>query len=61
MTKHQRYEQRKKAQGLKKITLWIPTDSEIELKSMAEFCCENKNHIPFMARSLTTGRMCKAI
>ena len=61
MTKNQRYEAKQKAKGLKKVTLWIPVDAEIELKSMAEYCCENKGSIPFMVRSLTTGRMAKAI
>ncbi|MPY23912.1 hypothetical protein [Shewanella sp. YLB-07] len=61
MTKNQKYETKMKARGLKKITLWIPTESQVELKSIAEFCCDNKDYIPFMVRSLTTGKMRKGV
>ena len=61
LTKNQRYELKMKKQGFKKTTVWIPVDAEIEFKQMAEFCRENSNHIPFMVRSLVTGRMKKAI
>lgn len=61
MSRNKRYEERKKAMGLKKVTLWVPVNSEIEFKQMAEFLCENPDHIPFMARSISTGRMKKAV
>ena len=61
VSKNTAYEERKKAQGLVKVTLWIPMNAKIELTSMAAFCCEYKNHVPFMARSLVTGKMKKAI
>lgn len=60
-TRNQRYERRLKAKGMKKITLWIPEGTEPEFKQMAEFCCENDDHIPFMARSLSTGKLKKGV
>lgn len=59
MTRNQRYEQRQKDKGLVKVTLWVPMNSQVEVRQMAEYLQENKNHIPYMARSLVTGRMAK--
>ncbi|WP_418609231.1 hypothetical protein ACNSN2_18825 [Pseudoalteromonas sp. US3C1013] len=61
MTRNQKYEQKQKGKGLKKVTLWIPDNSEIEIKQMVDFLIDNPDHIPFMARSITTGRMKKAV
>lgn len=61
MTRNLAYEQRKRLQGLRKLTLWVPVESEIEFKSMADFLCSNRDHVPFMARSLVTGRLKKAV
>ncbi|MEI8670358.1 hypothetical protein P4S65_20320 [Pseudoalteromonas sp. B131b] len=61
MTRNEKYEQKQKGKGLKKVTLWIPDNSEIEIKQMVEFLIDNPDHIPFMARSITTGRMKKAV
>lgn len=61
MTRNQKYEQKQKGKGLKKVTLWIPDNSEIEIKQMVEFLIDNPDHILFMARSITTGRMKKAV
>ncbi|MCG7546967.1 hypothetical protein [Pseudoalteromonas sp. Of7M-16] len=61
LTRNQKYEQKQKGKGLKKVTLWVPAGAEIEVKQMCEFLCENTDYIPFMARSLTTGKMKKAI
>jgi hypothetical protein len=61
MTRNQKYEQKQKSKGFKKITLWIPNDSEIEIKQMIDFLIENPDHIPYMARSVKTGRMKKAV
>ena len=61
MTRNQKYERKQKAKGLKKVTLWIPDDSEVEIKQMIEFLIDNPDHIPFMARSVITGRMKKAV
>lgn len=51
------YEQKMRAKGLKKITLWIPDECADDLKLMASICCDNKDLIPSTVRSLTTGRM----
>ena len=51
------YEQNMRNKGLKKITLWIPDGSADDLKLMAAICCENRDLIPSMLRSLKTGKM----
>lgn len=60
-SRNNKYEQNKKDSGLVKITVWIPEDAQIEFKQMANYCCENRGHIPFQVRSLITGIMRKAI
>jgi len=32
---------------------------EAQFKQMAEFCCENKDYFPSMARSISTGKIAK--
>ena len=59
LTRNQRYEAAKRAEGLAKRTFWIPENLIVEFNAMAEFCRNNPDHIPYMARSLTTGRMAK--
>lgn len=61
LSRNQKYEKKQKDKGLKKVTMWIPEQAEIEVKQMCEFLCDNPNFIPFMARSLTTGKMKKAV
>ena len=61
LTRNQKYEKQRKDKGQKKVTFWIPEQAEIEVKQMCEFLCENPDYIPFMARSLTTGKMKKAV
>lgn len=61
MTRNQKYEKKQRDRGLKKVTLWIPDDSEVEIKQMIDFLIDNPEHIPFMARNVKTGRMKKAI
>ncbi|WP_462154550.1 hypothetical protein [Pseudoalteromonas piscicida] len=58
-TRNQRYEQKQKDRGLNKVTLWVPCQSEVEIRQMIEFLTENPDHIPYMARSLKTGKMRK--
>lgn len=55
------YEDRKKAQGLKRVPIWIPIDCEAEFKQMAEFCCENREYVPFMVKSTITGKFKKGV
>ena len=50
-----------KAQGFVKRTYWVPPVAEVEMKQTAEFLRKNKDHVPYMARSLTTGRMAKCV
>ncbi|WP_462174331.1 hypothetical protein [Pseudoalteromonas xiamenensis] len=60
-TRNERYEQKQKNRGLKKVTVWIPETSEVEIKQMIEFLIEHKDHIPYMARSVKTGRLAKVV
>jgi len=61
VTKNQRYEQKLKEQGLVKRTVWMPSDCECELKQIIQFCVENRDFIPAMARSIKTGHLKKAV
>ncbi|MCF6455519.1 hypothetical protein [Pseudoalteromonas sp. MMG024] len=61
MNRNKRYEEKMKQKGLKKVTLWLPVNAEIEFKQMAEFCIENPYHVPYMAKSIKTGRFAKAV
>ncbi len=61
MTANQKYERNQKAKGLVKITTWVPASAAIEFKQVAQFCCDNKNCVPYMARNLTTHRFVKAV
>ena len=56
LSRNQRYEQGRKQKGEKKLTVWVSEHAEVEVKQMCEFLCENPNHVPFMARSLVTGK-----
>ncbi|GKT13063.1 MAG: hypothetical protein ISEC1_P2061 [Thiomicrorhabdus sp.] len=59
MSRNSEYEKRQKQRGLKKVTIWVPDDTVCEFKIMADFCVENRDHFPFMARSHKTGVMRK--
>ena len=61
LSRNQRYEKDKKDRGLVKVTLWIPAGAAVELKQVAEFCCDNTECIPFMVRDTATGKMRKAV
>lgn len=61
MNRNTKYEAKQKAKGLKKLTLWVPENAEVEFKQMAEFCVDNRGCIPFMARDLKTGKLKKGI
>jgi hypothetical protein len=60
MSRNSKYEERKKQQGLAKVTLWLPKRTIADFKQMAEFCIENRDCFPYMARSEKTGQMRKA-
>jgi hypothetical protein len=57
MSRNSTYEAKKKEQGFKKITLWIPDHCEDDMKLMASLCCDDKDLIPATVRSIKTGRM----
>lgn len=54
-------ERRKAATGQKKLTFWVPQEFEAEFMMMAEFCRENKDYFPSLARSVKTGKYAKAV
>lgn len=55
------YERRKREQGLVKKTIWVPEDCAVEFEQMAKFCIENREFVPFMAKSTITGKFKKAV
>ncbi|MCB5358667.1 MULTISPECIES: antitoxin MazE-like protein [Vibrio] len=57
MTRNKRYEQKMKAQGLKKVTLWIPEDRESDIKQAASVMCENENLTIGVLKNIETGRL----
>ncbi len=61
LSRNQKYEQSLRERGLVKLTIWVPANSVADFKAMAFFCVNNKETVPFMARSLVTGRMAKAV
>lgn len=60
-----RYEDKKKAKGLAKVTVWCPNYSVDELKELMDVICEfhlekgeyHRKLFPAMYREFTTGRM----
>ncbi|EPT1695357.1 hypothetical protein ACVO8F_002617 [Vibrio cholerae] len=56
MTRNQKYEQKMKQQGLKKVTLWIPFGMEADFHQLASACCKNGNLSFDSLRDLKTGR-----
>ncbi|MGI1946817.1 antitoxin MazE-like protein [Shewanella glacialipiscicola] len=57
MSRNKDYEIRQKVKGLKKVTVWVPDTVEVEFKQLAEFCCDNRDYYPSLARHFTTGRV----
>ncbi|MCG7569179.1 hypothetical protein MHM89_04490 [Pseudoalteromonas sp. CNC9-20] len=58
-TRNQRYEQAQRNKGLTKKTYWVPAHAEIEIMQMIDYLKEHPDHVPYMARSLKTGKMAK--
>lgn len=56
-SRNQRYESRKKSQGLEKITLWVPASVLPDFQLAASLCCDNRDLTVSNLRSTTTGRM----
>ncbi|PNH84449.1 hypothetical protein C1M56_20070 [Vibrio diazotrophicus] len=56
MSRNARYEASQKAKGLKKITIWVPSDREPEFKALALACC-NHRHLSFNTlRDMKSGK-----
>lgn len=51
------YEDKQRAKGLVKITLWVPAEAADDLKNMAASCCDDRTQIPACTRSIKTGRL----
>lgn len=56
MTRNQRYEQQMKAQGLEKVTLWIPKQHKDSIKEVARASCSAPELEPWLLRNMITGR-----
>lgn len=56
MSRNKRYEERQKALGLEKKTVWIPSDLVTEFELLAKACCENRNLTFNTLRDTRTGR-----
>jgi len=61
MSRNTDYEARQRAKGLVKSTVWIPKHCVVETKQMIDYCTNDRDKIPFMVRSIKTGRMAKAV
>ncbi|WP_440888001.1 antitoxin MazE-like protein [Vibrio sp. WZ-1] len=57
MSRNKRYEQKMKSQGFKKVTLWVPTDRESDIKQAASLMCEAENLTIGVLKDMETGRM----
>lgn len=56
MSRNAKYEAKKKASGLKKVTLWIPIERESEFQLLATACCEYR-HLSFNTlRDTSSGK-----
>lgn len=51
------YEDKQRAKGLVKITIWIPAEAADDLKNMAVICCDDQEQIPACTRSIKNGRL----
>ncbi|EGR1504922.1 antitoxin MazE-like protein [Vibrio parahaemolyticus] len=57
MNRNKRYEQRMKQNGFKKITIWVPSDKESDVKQAASAMCEDENLTIGVLKNINTGRM----
>lgn len=57
MSRNSEYEQRKKEQGFKKVTVWLPEDRESDIKQAINELCENEHLTINVLRDLKTGRL----
>ncbi len=57
MSRNKQYEERQKAKGLVKATVWISTEALPDLIAIADYCKNNRDTVPSMVRDLKTGRL----
>lgn len=57
MNRNKRYEQRMKENGFKKITIWVPSDKESDVKQAASAMCEDESLTIGVLKNIKTGRM----
>lgn len=57
MSRNKKYEERMKSKGLKKVTLWLPSDRESDVKQAVSEMCEHENLTVGVLKDMSTGRM----
>ncbi len=57
MNRNKKYEESMKSKGLKKVTLWIPSNRESDVKQAVSEMCEHENLTVGVLKDLSTGRM----
>ncbi|EHH1109116.1 antitoxin MazE family protein [Vibrio parahaemolyticus] len=57
MNRNKRYEQRMKQNGFKKITIWVPSDKESDVKQAVSAMCEDESLTIGVLKNINTGRM----
>ena len=53
--KHDKYNEKMKAQGLEKVTMWLPSKVTDDFKLAAARCVENRDATVNSLRSISTG------
>ncbi|WP_325892745.1 hypothetical protein [Grimontia sp. NTOU-MAR1] len=56
LSRNARYEAAKRAEGLEKVTLWLPIQVIPEFKSAADLCCEYRHLSINSMRDTKSGR-----
>ncbi|PTO88815.1 hypothetical protein [Vibrio splendidus] len=57
MGRNKKYENKMKAKGFKKVTLWIPQDRESDVKQATSVMCDHENLTVGVLKDINTGRM----
>ncbi|WP_439146430.1 antitoxin MazE-like protein [Vibrio sp.] len=57
MSRNKKYEDKMRAKGFKKVTLWIPQDRESDVKQAASVMCENESLTIGVLKNIETGRL----
>lgn len=56
MNRRKEYENRQKAAGLKKVTVWVPEGVVVDFQLQAEICRNHRSLFPHMLRDQITGQ-----